>query len=156
MASSGVQTISERVSHVYEAPVPEFQALPSSITSAQLVQPTKVEYYPKDDLPQVDLKGHTVEELAIAANVSVSVIQSAIKLRQQQLMLEKKNFSKQKFFKKTTPLQTTQASTSSESTEKVTTQSTTTKPSTTSYAPKKKILKKSTKSGHKVRNLYQA
>lgn len=37
----------------------------------------------------MDLKGYTVEELAAFANVSVDVIKSAIKLRQQQMMKEK-------------------------------------------------------------------
>lgn len=37
-------------------------------------------------LPQVDLKGHTVEELAAVANVSVSAIKKAIEIRQKQLV----------------------------------------------------------------------
>ncbi|XP_055301869.1 uncharacterized protein LOC129568231 isoform X2 [Sitodiplosis mosellana] len=37
-------------------------------------------------LPEIDLKGHTVEELAAVANVSVSAIKKAIELRQKQLM----------------------------------------------------------------------
>lgn len=39
-------------------------------------------------MPKVDLRGHTVEELARVANVSVETIQNAIKMRQQQLLLE--------------------------------------------------------------------
>lgn len=39
-------------------------------------------------LPQVDLKGHTVEELAAVANVSVDAIKKAISLRQKQLVAE--------------------------------------------------------------------
>lgn len=39
-------------------------------------------------LPQVDLKGHTVEELAAVANVSVAAIRKAIEMRQIQLMAE--------------------------------------------------------------------
>lgn len=39
-------------------------------------------------LQQVDLKGHTVEELAAVANVSVSAIKKAIEMRQKQLMAE--------------------------------------------------------------------
>lgn len=156
MASSGVQVASERISPVYAASVPEFQALPSSITIDKLVQPTKVEYYPRDDLPAVDLRGHTVEELAAAAQVSVEVIKDAIKLRQQQMMLEQKNYassSKQKFKKATTVQAAPQSTTLLETTERVTTQSTTIKPSTTPYVPKKKVTKKPTKNGHKVRNL---
>lgn len=39
-------------------------------------------------LPHVDLKGHTVEELAAVANVSVEAIKKAISLRQKQLIAE--------------------------------------------------------------------
>lgn len=39
-------------------------------------------------LPQVDLKGHTIEELAAVANVSVDAIKKAIALRQKQLIAE--------------------------------------------------------------------
>lgn len=39
-------------------------------------------------LPQVDLKGHTIEELAAVANVSVEAIKKAISLRQKQLIAE--------------------------------------------------------------------
>lgn len=156
MAHTGDQFSGERISPVYAAAVPDFQALPSSIITATLVQPTKVEYYPRDDLPEIDLKGHTVEELAAAANVSVDVIKAAIKMRQKQLMNEKKHsesLSKQKF-KQTTTVVTTQSTTSEKQTEKVTTQSTTTttkRPSTTPYVPKKKVTKKPLKNGHKVR-----
>lgn len=48
--------------------------------SSQL--PTKIDH----PLPQVDLKGHTVEELAAVANVSVDAIKKAIELRQKQLI----------------------------------------------------------------------
>lgn len=40
----------------------------------------------KTTLPQIDLKGHTVEELAAVANVSVSAIKKAIEIRQKQLL----------------------------------------------------------------------
>lgn len=39
-------------------------------------------------LPTIDLKGHTVEELAAVANVSVSAIKKAIEIRQKQLIAE--------------------------------------------------------------------
>jgi hypothetical protein len=156
MASSGVQMVAnKRTSQVYTEPVPVFQALPSSITSAKLVQPTKVEYYPKE-LPEVDLKGHTVEELAAAANVSVDVIKAAIKLRQQQLQFEQKPSYKKKFLATTSAIQTTQSTTTTPeettTTEKETTQFTTSKPSTTPYVPKKKVTKKVINNGHKVMN----
>lgn len=153
MANKGVNGEGDAIA-IYAEPVPNFQALPSSITAAQLVQPTKVEFYPETE---VDLKGHTVEELAEAANVSVEVIKRAIKVRQQQMLVEKQMKSrttpKKKFWKTTTtPMQST---TSSESTEEVTTQSAVIKRSTTPYAPKpkKKVTKKSIKNGHKVRKL---
>lgn len=156
MANKGVNGEGDAIA-IYAEPVPNFQALPSSITAAQLVQPTKVEFYPETDLPEVDLKGHTVEELAEAANVSVEVIKRAIKVRQQQMLVEKqmksRTTTKKKFWKpSTTPKQST---TSSESTEEVTTQSAVTKRSTTSYVPKpkKKVTKKPIKNGHKVRKL---
>lgn len=72
-----------------QAKIPDFQALPSSITSQQLVQPTKIEYFPKETYPEVDLKGHTVEELAAIAGVSEEYIRTAIKIRQQQMMRDK-------------------------------------------------------------------
>lgn len=154
MASTGVQVASKKVSHVYASPVPEFQALPSSITSAKLVQPTKVEFYPRDDTPEIDLKGHTVEELAAAAHVSVDVIEDAIRVRKQQMLLEKSyaNYAQQ-VLKTSTTIRTTQATTTP--TERPTTQSsTTTRPSTTPFIPKKKVItKKPTNNGHKVRHL---
>lgn len=158
MATSGVQVVGDRISPVYAQSYPDFQALPSSITVDKLIQPTKVEYYPKDDLPAVDLKGHTVEELAAAAQVSVEVIKDAIKLRQQQMMIEKKNYassSKQKWKKATTMQTATESTTLLESTERFTTQSTTTKPSTTPFVPKKKVTKKLSKNGHKVWEIYR-
>lgn len=139
MAGPGVQSLPERVNVIYPS-LPDFQALPSSISSVQLMPPTKVEYYPKDNLPEIDLKGHTVEELAAIANVPVSVVEAAIHYRKQQLSLEQKNMQQQSA--QITTLATT---------EKITTQSTTTMPSTTPYVPKKKIIKKATSIGHKVR-----
>lgn len=85
------------------------------------------------------MKGHTIEELAEAANVTVDVIQAAIKLRQQQLLQEKRNYAnllKQQIgnhvtFRPTYP----------------TTSTTTVAPSTT---PKRKVIKKPISSRHKV------
>lgn len=140
-----------KVSPMYARPVPEFQALPSSITAVKLVQPTKVEFFPKDDdLPQVDLKGHTVEELAAAANVSIEVIQSAIKVRQQQMLAEKKGPSKWSWPTKTMG-QTAPVTTPSELSEKVTT-----RPSTTPFMSKKKVTKKVIRNGHKVSRRHAA
>lgn len=47
-------------------------------------------------LPQIDLKGHTIEELAAVANVSVSAIKKAIELRQKQLMAEREEMIRNK------------------------------------------------------------
>lgn len=91
-----------------------------------------VQNFQDEDLPQVDLKGHTVEELAAAANVTVDVIQAAIKLRQQQLMLEKQNYSnqlKQKISNYVTPATTTTIRTTK--TTRTTTAAT--------YVPKRKV-----------------
>ena len=77
--------------------IPEFQSLPSS-TSEKFESLTKIETFPSetdtDNFSDIDLKGHTVEELAAAANVDREVILSAIKIRRQQMMLEKKNKNK--------------------------------------------------------------
>lgn len=41
--------------------------------------------------PKIDLKGHTLEELASFANVSVDVIKLAVRMRQQQMMEKNKD-----------------------------------------------------------------
>lgn len=45
-------------------------------------------------MPIIDLKGHTIEELASFANVSVDVIKMAIKMREQQMMTKKEETMK--------------------------------------------------------------
>lgn len=47
-------------------------------------------------LPTIDLKGHTVEELAAVANVSVSAIKKAIEIRQKQLIAEHEELMRNK------------------------------------------------------------
>lgn len=138
MASTGVQMTGENVQAVYAKRLPSFQVLPSSITSAQFVQPTKVEFYPdEEDLPSLDLKGHTIEELATMANVPVEVIKAAIRLRRQQLAAE--------------PEKATTISPPSTTVEDVTTQSAATQPSIAPRETKKKVTKKPIiRSGHKV------
>lgn len=117
---------------------------------------TKVETYPEinEDTLAIDLKGHTIEELAIMANVSVDVIKSAIKLRQQQMKIEKKVKGSKIFIEDnketTTTVHTTQpwiSSSSTATTTDSTTQSTTLK---TTYIPKKKIKKHPLHNGHKA------
>lgn len=89
--------------------VPAFQAMPSSVTrvsGGQIVQlspnsiiehnsikredtkPPQHEISLAKPVPTVDLKGHTVEELAAVANVSVDAIKRAIDLRQKQLIAD--------------------------------------------------------------------
>lgn len=155
MSNSRVQTTGKKIISVDVAPVPDFQALPSSISSAQFVQPTQVEYFPKhdEDLPEVDLKGHTIEELATAANVSIDTIKAAIKLRQQQMLVDMKTTIRPKSKKATTVTTTSvQPSESIKPINKLSTQSTTTRPIATSYVTKKKATRKTIKNGHKVRN----
>lgn len=97
-----------------------------------------------EELPQVDLKGHTVEELAAAANVTVDVIQAAIKMRQQQLLLEKRNYAnvlKQKISNHITVRATTPATT---------TIRTTTTTTATPYIAKRKVSRHPLRGGHKV------
>lgn len=104
-----------------------------------------------EELPEVDLKGHSVEELAKVANVTVEVIQEAIKMRQQQMLLERRNYAsqlKQQISKHIT-VQTTQATTT---TVRTTQPTTTTQRSTPSYSPRRSVSKYSIRGGHKVMN----
>lgn len=93
------------------------------------------------------MKGHTVEELAVAANVTVDVIQAAIQMRQQQLLVEKRSYAnllKQKIGNHVTARPTL-------STTIRTTQSTTTQPITTPYVQqKRKVSRFQLAGGHKV------
>ncbi|CAO1404399.1 unnamed protein product [Diamesa serratosioi] len=76
---------------------PPFQTLPTSVSRISQGPVYQIDNHynsPQDQqLPQIDLKGHTVEELAIAANVTVEVIRAAIKMRQKQMMIEQKNYA---------------------------------------------------------------
>lgn len=114
--------------------VPVFQALPTSIsristgTTLEVDNNGGYEYFEGADedpipVPKVDLMGHTIEELAIAANVSISTIKKAIYLREQQLYQEKKAelnaIKKREYIRSSTSTTTT------------TTTTTTTRPSTT-------------------------
>lgn len=143
--------------------VPKFQSLPSS-TSQKFESLTKVETYPAnisdDEKLEIDLKGHTIEELAIMANVSVDVIKSAIKLRQQQMKIESKNKGSSAFLKEkkaavlpsstvetTKPWISTSTTISSSTSPDSTTQSTTLK---STYISKKKIKKHPLHNGHKA------
>lgn len=102
----------------------------------------------------MDLRGHTVEELAAAANVTVDVIHAAIKMRQKQLLLEKRSYAsklKQSIGSYVTPVTTTAKMTTRVTTTTATT--TTTPRSTTPYVPKRKVSKYKIAGGHKVSEL---
>ena len=47
-------------------------------------------------MPEIDLKGHSIEDLANFANVSVNVIKTAISMRQSQMMMQKRKDQLQK------------------------------------------------------------
>ncbi|KAL7034630.1 hypothetical protein ACKWTF_008036 [Chironomus riparius] len=152
------QTASSNVNVV--SVIPSFQALPLS-TSNKFESLTKVETSPpEEDLPNVDLKGHTIEELAAVANVSVETIKSAIKLRQQQMLVEKKiqqsAADKKKILEPLTMQTTLQSTTVEKTTQRSTTQSSKTTTnfirSTSAYIPKKKVKKHPLQGSHKVMN----
>ena len=136
--------------------IPSFQVLPYSTSNKfetlTIVEPSP----PEEDLPSVDLKGHTIEELAAVANVSVETIKSAIKLRQQQMLVEKKiqkSVADKKKILEPLTMQTTLQSTTVEKTTESTTQSSTTTTNiktTSAYIPKKKVKKHPLQGSHKV------
>lgn len=110
-----------------------------------------VQTYNDEELPQVDLKGHTVEELAAAANVTVATIQEAIKLRQQQLLLERRNYASQ--MKRNIANRVTVPTTPATTSIRTTQTTTTTQRSTTPYVPKRKVSNYYIAGGHKARNI---
>lgn len=140
--------------------VPDFQSLPSS-TSEKFETLTKIETFPSEfeNFSDIDLKGHTIDELAAAANVDKEVILSAIKIRRQQMIFEKKSskipmmpdnkYSSTKFI--TYPSKTTLSLTKFESTSHTpTVKYQTTTPVTNTYVTKKKIKKHPLNGSHKV------
>lgn len=140
--------------------IPEFQSLPSS-TSEKFETLTKVETFPSEseNFSDIDLKGHTIEELAAAANVNKDVILSAIKIRRQQMKIEKKSsMISEKNYPSTFvsyPTETTVSTTKSETKSESTTHSptiklTTTTPATITYVTKKKLKKHPLNGSHKV------
>ncbi|KAG5682072.1 hypothetical protein PVAND_011454 [Polypedilum vanderplanki] len=68
--------------------IPTFQKLPPFLPKNYDIA-LEPETQASDSIPRVDLKGHSIEELAAMANVSVETIKAAIKLRQQQMIKEK-------------------------------------------------------------------
>lgn len=131
---------------------PPFQILPSvsRISQGPVYQIDNNFKSPQDQqLPHIDLKGHTVEELAKAANVTVDVIRAAIKMRQKQMMVEQKNYAiqmqqqlslKQPTATFTSPRPTTQTT----KTIAITT--------TTPAYDSKKVINRPLAGGHKVMN----
>jgi hypothetical protein len=89
--------------------VPEFQTMPASISRTTLdlandsvskseptsknaimtIPPKDLGHKKLDRYEGFDLQGHTLEELAVAANVSVDVIKEAIRLRQKEISAQK-------------------------------------------------------------------
>lgn len=133
---------------------PPFQSLPTSVSRISQGPVYQIDNHynsPHDQhLPQIDLKGHTVEELAIAANVTVDVIRAAIKMRQKQMLAEQKNYAIQ-MQQQISLQQPTTAFTS----PRPTTQTTKTIAITTTtqaYDTKKVINRPLLAGGHKVMN----
>ncbi|CAO1408266.1 unnamed protein product [Diamesa tonsa] len=135
---------------------PPFQTLPTSVSRISQGPVYQVDnnnnfQSPQDQqLPQIDLKGHTVEELAKAANVTVDVIRAAIKMRQKQMMVEQKNYAIQMQQQLSLQQQPTTAFTS----PRPTTQTTKTIPitTTTQAYDTKKVVNRPLAGGHKVMN----
>ncbi|CAO1398819.1 unnamed protein product [Diamesa hyperborea] len=135
---------------------PPFQTMPvSRISQGPVYQVDNNNNFqsPQDQqLPQIDLKGHTVEELAKAANVTVDVIRAAIKMRQKQMMVEQKNYAIQMQQQLSLQQQPTTAFTSPR--PRPTTQTTKTIPitTTTQAYDTKKVVNRPLAGGHKVMN----
>jgi hypothetical protein len=141
--------------------VPPFQGMPDSVAristgpvvetsgnrpeAQQLVgefpQPTTV----PPELPVFDLRGHTLEELAAAANVNVTTIKAAIEMRQRQLLekQEQEMMFMQQLQRQQQHLMATQTAKSTTSTT-----TTTTRRPTTTLKPRSKYPVAI--SGHKV------
>ena len=103
-------------------------------------------------MPEVDLKGHTVEELAIAANVSVGVIHEAIRNRQHQMMMEQQKSYANAIQQQYLAQQKQQIASTLAPSAATTTITTTTPRSTTPLITKKPPSKYAIAGGHKVMN----
>jgi hypothetical protein len=99
-------------------------------------------------VPQFDLRGHTLEELATAANVNVTTIKAAIEMRQRQLLekQEQEMMFMQQLQRQQQHLMATQTTRTT-----TTTTTTTRRPSTTTLKPRSKYPV--AVSGHKVFDL---
>jgi len=135
--------------------VPEFQLLPSPSSNVHATRKENQQLPHVEDamnMPQVDLKGHTVEELAAAANVSVEVIKTAIKMRQQQMLAERRSdlLKQQVMNQSTSTFLTTPVTSTITKTTSTTVKTTTSRPSTTLFVSKQKVKKHPMIGGNKV------
>ncbi|XP_055644091.1 homeobox protein 13 isoform X2 [Toxorhynchites rutilus septentrionalis] len=144
--------------------VPAFQAMPQSVSristgpvihvdnklSNPTIKNSIMTIPPRHDVigkgatvvDGVDLMGHTVEELATAANVSVEVIREAIRVRKQEILAQQQYHKQQAAIIQAQILAAQQATS--------TTTSTTTTSTTTTTTPRPRRYP--THSGHKVMN----
>ncbi|XP_055549440.1 uncharacterized protein LOC129732516 isoform X2 [Wyeomyia smithii] len=139
--------------------VPAFHAMPDSVSristgpviqidnklSEPAIKNSIVTIPPRHDVVKgstivdgVDLMGHTVEELAAAANVSVEVIREAIRVRKQEIIAQQQQQKQQAHIVQAQILAAQQATSTSTST------------TTTSTTPRPRRYP--TRSGHKVMN----
>lgn len=137
------QTLPNSLSRISQGPIYEIDGKYNSLQAHVMTHDQQV--------PHVDLKGHTEEELAVAANVSVEVIRKAIKMRQNQMMAEQKNYAMQLqhqlSYQQPTTVFTTQRPTIQ------TTARTIAITTTEVYKPKKKVNNRPLLAGgHKVMN----
>ncbi|XP_053690709.1 uncharacterized protein LOC128739257 [Sabethes cyaneus] len=140
--------------------VPAFHAMPDSVSristgpviqidnklSEPAIKNSIVTIPPRHDVVKgttvvdgVDLMGHTVEELAAAANVSVEVIREAIRVRKQEIIAQQQQQKQQAQIVQAQILAAQQATSTSTSTT-----------TTTSTTPRPRRYP--TRSGHKVMN----
>lgn len=135
------QALPPSLSRISQGPIFEIDGNYNSLQAQAMTQ--------DQQMPQVDLKGHTEEELAVAANVSVEVIRKAIQMRQNQMMAEQKNYAMQlqqqlSYQQPTTPFTTQRPTMQTPKTTAIT--------STEAYKPKKKVSNRPLAGGHKVMN----
>uniref|UniRef100_A0A182NS59 Chitin-binding type-2 domain-containing protein n=1 Tax=Anopheles dirus TaxID=7168 RepID=A0A182NS59_9DIPT len=121
------QAMPESVSRISTGPVVQIDnklqpsVIKNSIMSIpprrQMTKPGPTVSTGAGDGDEIDLMGHTVEELATAANVSVEVIKEAIRVRQQELRAQKQYerqqaaFAQAQFLAQQTPPTTTTTTT---------------------------------------------
>ena len=98
----------------------------------------------ESDYPDIDLKGHTIEELAAFANVTVDVIKAALKIRKEQMKSTQRN----SLTKRKTALSSDIPASLSTATKKTTQHFI--PPTLPHTTPKKKVSKYIYTKGHKV------